>query len=209
MQIQPVDYVIAAVLGAGLLGSIVGVAIYEPDAAGGTAYDVAWPTESHILDTLTGTGNGPGDIEVTIPITQDNISRVDLSVQVSGDAANRLQPVPVSLTLEPAHADPINRNGNLIAGGSGTFTTGFNPAVQRVPGQAAVQANSTQEAHEKLSASGTFNQTLGQGDWLLTVTIQQTQTNTGPAAETYTVTVTGTVTTFSATITPQIGDINV
>ncbi|HLE47648.1 MAG TPA: hypothetical protein VI818_05070 [Candidatus Thermoplasmatota archaeon] len=204
-----IDLIIGGVIGAAILFSIVGVATYER-TGGSVPYDVTFPTTDRDLggQPFTGTRMGNGNVEVNVPVADDNLTKLALQVRVQGGGP-RSQTVTIAIILTAPEGNVTQCTGGTMAapGQAATVNGACEAKLAAAPEPVTVDADSNDTALQAIA--GKYNRTAGQGTWKVRVTVTgNPSVPMVPAPqETYTITINGKATTFMAAANPKTPDI--
>ncbi|HVM45347.1 MAG TPA: hypothetical protein VM582_05375 [Candidatus Thermoplasmatota archaeon] len=199
---QRIDVLIVAALVAAAAASAVGIATYEDDRL--ASFTLAWTTRSETLDVPAVRQQGAGTVETTFAVERTNLTRVALSVTVSGAAA-RVQPVALHVELVSPTNASASAEGELPMGATGSIEVPVSMDLAPVPDAPSVTAPSFDAARRAVDAS--LSSTLGVGTWTLRATFAPGAP--GPLGdEAYTVEAVATLTFYEATVAlvgPEVG----
>jgi hypothetical protein len=204
--VQTVDVLIGVVVAVGLVGSIIGVAVYE-EQGGSVPFDVTFTSSTLDLpaETASQTSNGQTDIEV--PIQRSNLTTVSFTVTVTGDAAARTAPRMVDVEVTPpegSNASSQERSGTLPSPSGGSVALDFEFRLASVPAAMEMSGDSIDEVRQRVNEANST--TRGVGTWTVTITVATADPLTGPT-ENYTMRVEPATSWYSADVTPQTPDV--
>ena len=201
---QRVDFLIIGVLVVAGIGSALGALTYQ-DARGGGAFTVEWTTRDVAVEAAPASHSGAGDVELTVPVVEENVTRLALTVSISSSTA-RLQPTQVRVEVTPPDGNgsmveettiPVGASGNVEV--PFTFDLGSVPDVDRVSA-ASPDAAAAQLAQEHARTNGT-------GEWRVVVSIAPAAPGPVGGAEAHTIGATGTATVYAANVRPMAPEV--
>lgn len=200
---QTIDQLNVAAVLVAVVGSVIAVAVYEPDT-GAQDFAIAWPTDQFAVQGANEQHTGAGEVTVAVIIPHNNVSKIAFEITVTV-AGPRVQAQTFTVSASGPGIAPATATGSIPAG-----ATEANVVVPLEVAVADVPTNESISAADEESAVAELNRTsgsdVGSGLWEVVISFAASG-RPGPAAESHDVDVLATAHVWRAQVTPDLPEV--